>query len=1353
MLLERVEVDKHGPLKGIGLGPFSHQLNVIQAAQGSGKTAWVRYIRDSLCGAAPACRGLEQSRGEVVWAAADGNYHCRREPDGSPQGNRSFAFHGYPGFTGHAAPQSYLSDQRHTIAQGYPGDDTAAHPHAVRHGVVVDVPPAIADGIVTDTTLTSIRRVIASVIAAGLDSAANATPAWHHPRQSEIIALQGEIARLGLQLRRRREFDDRQRAKPLRDRLAALTLELSALDARRDFGGHSDAALASRADDRQRLTRAVDDVDRLRRKETTLRDQIAACDREWKGLQAGLRRDQILAEVVEIAGSRMRWFQRQARSIETLARQLRELGSAWFGDRFASRPIPAVHHDLINGTDPTIAPPPYAETNSPKRSEVAARLESICRGIDRLIGGLESDQQRWLESADHDFVTTNVVTESEQAILRQHRQAAEDGSVPHPGLNVTAGDAAWVDDPVRRGRIDALRKSERRNRLHEITDGWSPNDDPNAKHGTHGALLLAIRSIGATLHGIAQRLTAIKPHFLPGDLSPGPNAWDPHFSLDEQPLRLDAHDGGLFFPADSPVTSHPASPLLGSVLSTRTRSEVLLKCEAELLQTLRELHHHRAALAARVARAQRLPAELLQAVAAGELTAEALRSNEPADAPRDARPVELLISESASGWATDANAAWTLRDVLPQDDESVRLEGLRKREARCQELQRLGRDHAAELSRVVEQMNRHLTEAEAIRKRLRNADAAPATSDDDARRAKLEAEIRDIQDRLASPELTAIELRYRECWHRLRTLQSMDGAAQPGLSPLAQAAGGYLERLSGGRLRELRWDSADDGYSQRHLAVRVDGHAEESLHNADRFLAALAVRLAAADELARRGRPLPLIIEAPDGLLVDHHAGTDAAPARSRQRLAAELSGPTNLVGLTDIVAVLAEASTRGRQIIVLTDHPSATHTLVGFGAHGFDFSGRRQVSRGAIESANREFDIDWRQTYEIPDTSESRPSDVTFASPYAPPARNEFDQPASGTKGMVTAEGGEAVASANRPQGRRGKGAPSSLADPPKPVVPFPIGRRDGKEGPGGAPLNPFSLTGDSPIEQAPSIDTPAVSKLRDLGVTTIEQLLESSPSQLAQRMSRTGVSPGISTAISPGTIRRWQHECRLLCGVRGLRPFDSRILVGCGITHPSEVARVQPAELAERVEAFVATNDGASILRSGTPREIDRLTRWIRQAKGTEPANIAPKFFLSRRSPVEAAPAIGPKMAQRLSRLGIRTVDELLAAPAAKVAERLKVRDVNETTVRAWQHQAELVCQVPLLRGHDAQLLVAAGIVDAKNLSENEPQAVLDRVKPIADSREGKRMLRGAPEPDLAEVTTWVTQARQSFEYRAAS
>jgi hypothetical protein len=30
---------------------------------------------------------------------------------------------------------------------------------------------------------------------------------------------------------------------------------------------------------------------------------------------------------------------------------------------------------------------------------------------------------------------------------------------------------------------------------------------------------------------------------------------------------------------------------------------------------------------------------------------------------------------------------------------------------------------------------------------------------------------------------------------------------------------------------------------------------------------------------------------------------------------------------------------------------------------------------------------------------------------------------------------------------------------------------------------------------------------------------------------------------------------------------------------------------------------------------------------------------------------------------------------------------------------------------------------------------------------------MLRGAPEPDLAEVTTWVTQARQSFEYRAAS
>ena len=75
MLLDRLDIDAHGPLERVSLGPFSQTLNAIVAASGSGKTALVRFLRDSLTGTTPTREGLSRSSGRVVWAAADGLYH------------------------------------------------------------------------------------------------------------------------------------------------------------------------------------------------------------------------------------------------------------------------------------------------------------------------------------------------------------------------------------------------------------------------------------------------------------------------------------------------------------------------------------------------------------------------------------------------------------------------------------------------------------------------------------------------------------------------------------------------------------------------------------------------------------------------------------------------------------------------------------------------------------------------------------------------------------------------------------------------------------------------------------------------------------------------------------------------------------------------------------------------------------------------------------------------------------------------------------------------------------------------------------------------------------------------------
>lgn len=1263
MLLERVDIDSHGPLKGIALGPFSPQLNVIQAPRGYGKTAWVRFLRDSLTGNTPSRRGLEGSQGHAVWKAADGLYHCHREPDGSPSGRRWVTFQG-----------------------------RSLHPHAnqgVQANVVVDVPAPIVDGIVTDTTLTSVRRVVASLLAAGLDTAvATDAASWPHSRQTEIIELQAEIARLGEQLRRRGEVGDRDQAKPLRDRLAALTLELSALDARLEFASRSDAAMRQRRDDRQRLARVVEDVDRLRRRETELRQRIAKLDECLTALEAQTRRDQLLTAILEIAESRTRWLNRQIVAIRDLVGQVRELSESSF---------------------------------------TTGGLEVLRRDVDRMIGRLEADQDRWLEG-DHAAqpLAGDLVSESDQALRRERRRAIglDPESVP---ANHGVEDPAWVEDPVRRGQIDSLRRAERQRRLHEIADGDVSGE------GTQGSLLISLRAIGATLHAIAQRLAGIRPL---------PQGDDPLAESGYHVAYLALPHAAHLDPLDFDT------PLVGSRLSADKRAEAVRCCESELLTVLSDLTHKRSALARRVAKAERLPLSLLEAITSGAAAIETLL---PGDQPASSA-TESMTASSLDEDSSTREREWALRDQLSHEDVAARADARRRQEAERQRLELQRRDAAAELKATVDQMNRQLSEADRLGRRLRSDSDSRTEPLDPRRRSRLEAEIRELQDRLAAPEISPLERRYRDCWSRLRGLQAGSEAPAPQASPLARAAGGYLERLSGGRLHQVLWQTSEDAVGQRRqLQIVIDGRGEDQLGEADRFLAALAIRLAAADELARRGRPLPLVVETP---------AIPSAP----ENVYADFSGPNPSVSLElvdglmvrNLVAVLAEAAARGRQIILLTQDRAVAQSVVRFGGHGFGLDGQSHFGLPHVERANREFDIDWRQTFAIDESAEA----IAGYRPHPQAAedamvRSEFDLPAAVPGPASVAEAvapgaesparGEAVTAA-APAKRGAVTEPSEWLEQPQAVVPFPIGRRQGNSGPGGAPRNPFFLTGDSPIEAAPSIDANAAARLRSIGVVVVSQLLEASPQQLADRVRISEVNAAV--------IRRWQHECRLMCGVRGLRAFDARLLVGCGITHPREVANLEPVVLVEKVEAFLATDRGAAVLRTGTKQEVARLTQWIGQAKRAAPtAEEGRKYYLQRRSPVVDAPAIGPKMAERLAKVGVRTVDDLLKAQPARLASQLKVREVGEAVVRSWQYQADLVCRVPQLRGHDAQLLVAAEVTGPEQLADCQPESLLQQLQPILDSQAGRRMLRGSAVPDLAEVTAWIQNAQRRSELRAAS
>ncbi|MDH3717102.1 MAG: DUF4332 domain-containing protein, partial [Planctomycetota bacterium] len=143
---------------------------------------------------------------------------------------------------------------------------------------------------------------------------------------------------------------------------------------------------------------------------------------------------------------------------------------------------------------------------------------------------------------------------------------------------------------------------------------------------------------------------------------------------------------------------------------------------------------------------------------------------------------------------------------------------------------------------------------------------------------------------------------------------------------------------------------------------------------------------------------------------------------------------------------------------------------------------------------------------------------------------------------------------------------------------------------------------------------------------------------------------------------------------------------------------------------------------------------------------------FHLEHASPVVDAPSIGPRTAERLQEVNIHTVGDLLAADPQELAQQLAYRRINAKTITTWQQQSTLVCQIPNLRGHDAQVLVACGFHDAAAVASQDPRELFDIVGPFVETKKGQRLLRSAKKPDLPEVTNWVAWAQQTDPRKAA-
>ena len=191
------------------------------------------------------------------------------------------------------------------------------------------------------------------------------------------------------------------------------------------------------------------------------------------------------------------------------------------------------------------------------------------------------------------------------------------------------------------------------------------------------------------------------------------------------------------------------------------------------------------------------------------------------------------------------------------------------------------------------------------------------------------------------------------------------------------------------------------------------------------------------------------------------------------------------------------------------------------------------------------------------------------------------------------------------------------------------------------------------------------------------------------------------------------------------------------------AKVVAIKPAAVAasEIASAAAMAADGKPAAAPGeSAATLTTFTARSDAARGE-------KVFLTRNDDVVAAPAIGPKTADRLKACGVGTVADLLAANPEALAEKLADRAFSAATVADWQDQARLVMSVPGLRGGHAQLLVGAGLRSAPAIADAAPEALCAAVLAYAATPAGQRILRDGQPPDIERIKGWVDSAKRAL------
>lgn len=168
-----------------------------------------------------------------------------------------------------------------------------------------------------------------------------------------------------------------------------------------------------------------------------------------------------------------------------------------------------------------------------------------------------------------------------------------------------------------------------------------------------------------------------------------------------------------------------------------------------------------------------------------------------------------------------------------------------------------------------------------------------------------------------------------------------------------------------------------------------------------------------------------------------------------------------------------------------------------------------------------------------------------------------------------------------SRAQGRvDGNKVPAKAKPPADPVE----GEDNGKK------RQRVQLAASSPVIDAPAIGPKTATRLTDIGIHTVQDLLTHEPEEISAALETRWITPKL--------VAQWQSQALLACQIERLSAAGAGLLVLAGIRSAEDLAEHSVQAIYERVHAASKTTEGERLLRDHEPPPMKTIQRWHESA-----------------------------------------------------------------------------------------------------------------------------------------------------------